>query len=76
MQVESVPGGQHHGLHFAEVEDAQKVSVMSLGGEVLVVLVVSGSSSVWELKGARGEPLKGQMPAFVAMWLYDLSRPL
>ena len=51
MQFESVPGGQHHGLHFAEVEDAQKVSVMSLGGEVLVVLVVSGSSFVWELKG-------------------------
>ena len=67
MQVESVPGGQHHGLHFAEVEDAQKVSVMSLGGEVLVVLVVSGSSSVWELKGLLEMHILGR--SVKAMWM-------
>ena len=67
MQVESVPGGRQHSLHFAEVEDAQKVSVMSLGGEVLVVLVVSGSSSVWELKGLLEMHILGR--SVKAIWM-------
>ena len=31
--------------------DAVNVSVISLGGEVLVTVSVSGRASVWELKG-------------------------
>ena len=40
---------------------------MSLGGEVLVVLVVSGSSSVWELKGLLETHILGR--SVKAMWM-------
>ena len=39
--------------------DALNVSVMSLGGEVLVIVIVSRRSSVWELKGLIEKRIPG-----------------
>ena len=40
--------------------DALNVSVMSLGGEVLVIVIVSRRSSIWELKGLIEKSIPGR----------------
>ena len=44
------PDVQNRGRDVTAVEDALHVSVMALSGEVLVSVLVSSRSSVWELK--------------------------
>ena len=49
----SSPNDWNPGSDLAVMEgDAVNVSVISLGGEVLVTVSVSGRASVWELKNA------------------------
>ena len=48
----SSPNDLNSGSDLAAMEgDVLNVSVTSLGGEVLVIVSVSGRASVWELKG-------------------------
>ena len=51
--------------------DALNVSVMTLGGEVLAIVIVSCRSSVWELKGMieKGVPGRHMKAAWMTLML-------
>ena len=70
----SSPNDLNPDSDIAEMEgDAVNVSVISLGGEVLVTVSVPGRASVWELKGLIERHCLGISATATAMAL--LQRP-